>query len=121
MEWAYFAGGVAVGVVLMLVLRVLFKPVVTRHQMEPSAPPPPRAPEPRVERKTGSCTVVLRSAGENKIPVIKAIRELNGSNLKDAKDCVDRAPSVVLKDVPRDVAERARRALQEAGGEAEIR
>jgi large subunit ribosomal protein L7/L12 len=130
MEWIYFAGGIAVGVILTLALKGLFKPVVTRHQIGPSAPPP-RAPAPaaapvsapsyRVETSPGNCTIILRNGGANKIMVIKAIRELTGLGLKEAKDRVDLAPSEILRDVSRYEAERAAKLLRDAGAEAEIR
>ena len=59
--------------------------------------------------------VVLESAGEKKIQVIKEVRTLTSLGLKEAKDLVDGAPKAVLEKVAKDVAEKARAALEAAG------
>lgn len=66
--------------------------------------------------------VVLKSAGGSKIQVIKAIRELVPTlGLKDAKDLVDQAPKEVLTQVDKTKAEEAKKKLEEAGAEVELK
>jgi large subunit ribosomal protein L7/L12 len=64
---------------------------------------------------------VLTEVGANKILVIKAVRELTGLGLKEAKDLVDAAPKAVREGVTKDEAETAREKLAEAGATAEVR
>jgi large subunit ribosomal protein L7/L12 len=59
--------------------------------------------------------VVLESVGDKKIQVIKEVRALTSLGLKEAKDVVDGAPKVVLEKVAKDVAEKAKAALEGAG------
>jgi large subunit ribosomal protein L7/L12 len=59
--------------------------------------------------------VVLESAGEKKIQVIKVVRELTSLGLKEAKDLVDGAPKPVLEKATKEAAEKAKAALEEAG------
>lgn len=65
--------------------------------------------------------VILNAAGDKKIAVIKAVRELTGAGLKDAKDMVDGAPATVLEKQSKDDAEKAKAALEEAGGQVELK
>lgn len=65
--------------------------------------------------------VELKSAGEQKIQVIKAIREATGLGLKEAKDIVDAAPKVVKADVPKAEAEQLKEKLQAAGAVVELK
>jgi len=64
---------------------------------------------------------VLTEVGANKILVIKAVRELTGLGLKEAKDLVDAAPKAVKEGVARDEAEQVKEKLAEAGATVEIR
>jgi large subunit ribosomal protein L7/L12 len=66
-------------------------------------------------------TVVLKEAGANKVSVIKAVRELTGLGLKEAKDLVDGAPKPVKEAVPKADAEAAKKKLEDAGAKAEIK
>lgn len=59
--------------------------------------------------------VVLEGFGDNKIAVIKAVRELTGLGLKEAKEAVEGAPATLLEAQPKDKAEEAKAALEEAG------
>src|SRR2546428_8722016 len=68
-----------------------------------------------VEEKT-EFDVVLTSAGEKKIQVIKVVREITGLGLKEAKDLVDGAPKTVKEGVPKPEAEAIKKKLEEAGG-----
>ncbi len=73
-----------------------------------------------VEEKT-EFNVVLLEAGANKVSVIKAVRELTGLGLKEAKDLVDGAPKNVKEAVPKADAEAALKKLLEAGAKAEVK
>lgn len=72
------------------------------------------------EEKT-DFTVVLAEAGGNKVAVIKAVRELTGLGLKEAKDLVDGAPKPVKEAVPKAAAEEAKKKLEEAGAKVELK
>jgi large subunit ribosomal protein L7/L12 len=72
------------------------------------------------EEKT-EFNVVLLEAGANKVSVIKAVRELTGLGLKEAKDLVDGAPKPVKEAIPKADAEAALKKLVEAGAKAEIK
>ena len=65
--------------------------------------------------------VVLTAAGDKKIQVIKEVRSLTNLGLKEAKDLVDGAPSPVLEKVNKEDAEKAKAALEEAGGKVELK
>jgi large subunit ribosomal protein L7/L12 len=80
----------------------------------------PAGPAPAVEEKT-EFTVVLKSAGANKINVIKVVREITGLGLKEAKDLVESAPKPVKEGIPKEEAENIAKKLQEAGAEVEIK
>ena len=65
--------------------------------------------------------VVLTDVGANKIAVIKAVREATGLGLKEAKEIVDGAPSVVKEGLPKADAEGLKKQLEEAGAEVELK
>ncbi len=73
-----------------------------------------------VEEKT-EFNVMLLEAGANKVSVIKAVRELTGLGLKEAKDLVDGAPKAVKEAIPKADADAALKKLVEAGAKAEIK
>lgn len=75
---------------------------------------------PAVEEKT-EFTVILTSAGTNKIPVIKLIRELTGLGLKEAKDLVDSVPKPVKENISKEQAEEIKKRLTELGASVEIK
>ena len=64
--------------------------------------------------------VILSAAGDKKIGVIKVVRELTGLGLKDAKELVDGAPKPILEKAAKDDAEKAKAAIEEAGGSVEL-
>ncbi len=72
------------------------------------------------EEKT-DFNLVLAEAGANKVGVIKAVREITGLGLKEAKDLVDGAPKVVKEGMPKADAEAAKKKLEEAGAKAELK
>jgi large subunit ribosomal protein L7/L12 len=84
------------------------------------AGPAAAAPAAAAEEQT-EFTVVLASFGENKVNVIKAVRELTGLGLKEAKDLVDGVPKPVKEGVNKADAEAAKKKLEEAGAKAEIK
>ncbi|MEZ4838957.1 50S ribosomal protein L7/L12 [Flavobacterium sp.] len=66
-------------------------------------------------------TVVLKDAGASKLAVVKAVKELTGLGLKEAKDLVDAAPSNVKEGVSKDEAEGLKKSLEEAGASVELK
>ena len=78
------------------------------------------AAAPAAEEKT-EFDVVLASFGANKLNVIKAVREITGLGLKDAKDLVEGAPKTVKEGVSKDEAEKIKATLTEAGATVEIK
>lgn len=72
------------------------------------------------EEKT-DFNLVLTEAGGNKVSVIKAVREITGLGLKEAKDLVDGAPKTVKEGMPKADAEAAKKKLEEAGAKAELK
>ena len=78
------------------------------------------AAAPAAEEKT-EFDVVLASFGAKKLDVIKAVREITGLGLKDAKDLVEGAPKTVKEGVSKDEAEKVKAALVEAGATVEIK
>ena len=75
---------------------------------------------PAVEEQT-EFTVTMTKFGENKVSVIKVIRTLTGLGLKEAKDLVEGAPSVVKEGVPKKDADDIKKQLEEAGAAVEIK
>lgn len=75
---------------------------------------------PAAEEKT-SFDVVLAAAGDNKLQVIKAIREITQLGLKEAKDLVEGAPQKVKEGVSKEEAEELKKKLEEAGAKVEIK
>jgi len=66
--------------------------------------------------------VILISAGQAKLQIVKAVKEITGLGLKEAKDLVDAAPKAVIKEkVSKAEAEEVKTALEEAGGEVEVK
>ena len=65
--------------------------------------------------------VVLKSAGDNKIKVVKAVKEITGLGLKEAKEIVDGAPKTIKEKVAKDAAEEIKKKLAELGAEVEIK
>jgi large subunit ribosomal protein L7/L12 len=78
------------------------------------------AAAPAAEEQT-EFNVVLAEVGANKVGVIKAVREITGLGLKEAKDLVDGAPKTVKEALPKAEAEAAKKKLEEAGAKAELK
>ena len=73
-----------------------------------------------VEEQT-EFTVVLKEAGASKLAVVKAVKELTGLGLKEAKDLVDAAPSNIKEGITKDEAEGLKKSLEEAGAVVELK
>ena len=80
----------------------------------------PAAGAPAVEEKT-SFDVVLKSAGASKLNVVKVVKAQTGLGLKEAKELVDGAPSVVKEGLPKADAEGLKKELEDAGAEVELK
>lgn len=78
------------------------------------------AAAPAAEEQT-EFTVVLAEVGANKVGVIKAVREITGLGLKEAKDLVDGAPKPVKEGIAKADAEAAKKKLEDAGAKAELK
>ncbi|MCQ2270725.1 MAG: 50S ribosomal protein L7/L12 [Bacteroidales bacterium] len=65
--------------------------------------------------------VILKSAGANKLAVVKLVKELTSLGLKEAKELVDGAPKAVKEGVSKDEAEGLKKSLEEAGAEVEVK
>jgi large subunit ribosomal protein L7/L12 len=73
------------------------------------------------EEESNEVDVILDSAGDKKIQVIKEVRALTNLGLKEAKDLVEAAPKPVLEKVARDVAAKAKEALEAAGAAVTVK
>ena len=96
------------------------------YKIEPAAvaaaagPAAAAAPAEKAEEKT-TFDVVLKSAGDKKIQVIKVVREATGLGLKEAKDLVEGAPKVVKESLPKADAEKLKKSLEDQGGTVELK
>ncbi len=81
---------------------------------------PAAAAAPAAEEQT-EFTVMLNSFGDNKVNVIKAVREITGLGLKEAKDLVDGAPKAVKEGINKADAEAAKKKLEDAGAKADVK
>src|ERR671931_399457 len=88
--------------------------------MMAGAPGAPAGGGEEVEEKT-DFDVILASAGDKKIQVIKEVRALTNLGLKEAKDLVDGAPKPVLEHVPKEQADQAKEKLEAAGASVEVK
>ncbi len=65
--------------------------------------------------------VVLKAAGDNKIKVVKAVKDITGLGLKEAKEMVDGAPKTVKEKISKDAAEEIKKKLEEVGAQVEVK
>ena len=79
------------------------------------------APAEEVEEKTEFDVVLTEFPADKKIAVLKAVRELTGLGLKEAKELVESAPKSVKEGITKDAAEEAKKAIEAAGGKVEIK
>ena len=80
----------------------------------------PAAVAEAVEEKS-SFDVILKAIGPNKLALVKAVKELTGLGLKEAKDIVDGAPAPIKEGVSKDEAEALKKSLEESGAEVELK
>ena len=93
---------------------------VSAAAMAVAAPAAGGAAAPAAEEKT-EFDVILKSAGPNKMAVIKLVKDLTGAGLKDAKDMVDNAPKALKEGISKEAADEIANKLKEAGAEVEIK
>lgn len=79
------------------------------------------AGEAAAEEEKTEFEVVLESAGDKKIAVVKAVKSLTGLGLKEAKDLVDGAPSTIFENAKKEDAEKAKAEIEEAGGKVTLK
>lgn len=82
---------------------------------------PAAAGEAAVEEEQTEFDIILTGHGEKKVNVIKAVRELTGLGLKEAKELVDGAPSTIKEAASKDDSEEAKKKLEEAGASVELK
>lgn len=92
---------------------------VSAAQVQVAAPAAAQASEAQ-EEKT-EFNVVLAKAGDNKINVIKVVREITGLGLKEAKDLVEGAPKAVKEGIPKAQADELKKKLEDAGATVEVK
>ncbi len=95
-------------------------PVAVAAAAAPAGAPGAQAAAPAAEEKT-EFTITLKSFGEKKIEVIKAVREVTTIGLKQAKDLVEAAPQVVKEGIPKEEADTIKQKLEAAGATVEIK
>ena len=93
---------------------------VSAAAMAVAAPAAGGASAAAVEEKT-EFDVILKSAGANKMAVIKLVKDLTGAGLKDAKDLVDNAPKAIKEGISKEAADEIAGKLKEAGAEVEVK
>lgn len=81
----------------------------------------PAAGAPAAAEEKTEFDVILKAAGDNKIKVVKAVKEITGLGLKEAKAIVDGAPKALKEKVSKDVAEDIKKQLTELGAEVEVK
>ncbi len=81
----------------------------------------PAAGAAEAAEEKSSFDVVLKAAGANKLAIVKLVKELTGLGLKEAKDMVDAAPSVIKEGAAKDEAEALKKQLEEGGAEVELK
>ncbi|MDR1167446.1 MAG: 50S ribosomal protein L7/L12 [Heliobacteriaceae bacterium] len=86
-----------------------------------AAAAPAAAPAEGGEEVSNEVTVVLASAGANKIAVLKEVRTITGLGLKEAKDLVDAAPKAIKENVKKEDAEAIKKQIEAAGGTVELK
>jgi large subunit ribosomal protein L7/L12 len=114
----------AVGAMSVMELNDLVKAFEEKFGVSAAAMAAPAAgggaAAPAAEEQT-EFNVVLAEVGANKVGVIKAVREITGLGLKEAKDLVDGAPKTVKEALPKADAEAAKKKLEEAGAKADLK
>ncbi len=108
----------------VLELADYIKEFETRYGISAAAAAPVAAAAPQAEAKAEEAksefTLVLKSAGDKKINVIKIVREITSLGLKEAKDLVDGAPKPVKEGLAKDEAETLKKKFEEVGAQVEL-
>ena len=99
----------------------LIKAMEEKFGVTAAAAAGPAAAVAAVAEEQTEFNVVLTEAGDKKVNVIKAVRELTGLGLKEAKEKVDGAPQVIAEGVSKEAAEDAKKKLEEAGAKVELK
>ena len=94
---------------------------VSATQVAVAAAPAAAGAGAEVAAEKDKFNVHLASAGEKKVNVIKAVREITGLGLKEAKDLVDSAPAVIKEDLDKAEAEKVQKTLEDAGAKVELK
>lgn len=81
----------------------------------------PASSAPAAEAEQTQFDVILKSAGQAKLQIVKSVKELTGLGLKEAKELVDKAPVAIKEKISKTEAEQLKAALEEAGGEVEVK
>lgn len=106
----------------ILDLNDLVKSIEEKYGVTAAAPvAAAAAPAEAADAAPAAVTVVLKEVGETKVAVIKAVREITGLGLVDAKKLVDSAPAEIKKDVAADEADQIKAKLTEAGATVEFK
>ena len=111
----------AIGQKTVLEVVELIKAMEEKFGVSAAAAAGPAVAVAAVAEEQTEFNIVLVEAGEKKVNVIKAVRELTGLGLKEAKAVVDGAPGVVKEGVSKEEAEAAKKALEEAGAKVELK
>ena len=111
----------AVGSMTVLELTALIKEIEEKFGVSAAAVAASAGAAPAAAAEQSEFNVVLTAAGESKVNVIKAVRELTGLGLKEAKDLVDGAPKVIKEGVAKADADAALKKLIEAGATGELK
>jgi large subunit ribosomal protein L7/L12 len=82
---------------------------------------PGQASEVKAAEEKSSFDVILKSAGQSKLAVVKLVKELTSLGLKEAKELVDAAPKALKEGISKDEADALKKQLEEAGAEVEIK
>lgn len=101
-------------------LAELVKAIETKFGISAAMPTAVAGPAVAVEEKD-TFAVVLKAAGDQKINVIKAIREITGLGLKESKDMVDGAPKTVKEGLKKEQADELKKKLEAVGAQAELK
>lgn len=106
---------------MVKVLEDKFGVVASAPMMMGAMPAVVAAPAEAVSDAPSTFTVTLKVAGDKKIQVLKALRELTGLGLKEAKELVDTAPKTIKEHVEKEEAEKIKKALEEQGAQVEVK
>ena len=105
----------------VLEINELVEAIEEEFGVEAAAPVAAAGAGPAAEAEQTEFDVELTEVGSAKIQVIKAVREITGLGLKDAKGLVDDAPGIIKEGVDKDEAEEIKAAIEEAGGSVELK